>query len=64
MKGPVTLDYIYTAALEQSGAHIFWNLAAMSNSIVIGADETNTLPEVPPPNVPSYVTVDEPFREW
>lgn len=64
MKGSVTLDYTYAAALEQSGARIFWSLSAISNSVGIGADATNAFAEAPPPKVPLYVTIDQPFRDW
>ena len=63
-KGTVTLDHTYAAALEQSGARLFWSLASITNSIVIGADATNAFAEVPAPKAPLYVTIDEAFKHW
>ena len=63
-KGTVTLDHTYAAALEQSGARLFWSLASVTNSVVIGADATNAFAEAPAPKAPLYVTIDEPFRHW
>lgn len=64
MRGTVTLAETYAAALDQTGAKIFWAATAINNFVTIGADATNAFAEAPPPKAPLYVTVDEPFREW
>lgn len=59
MQGSVTL-----AALEQTGARIFWAATAINNFITIGADAANAFAEAPASVAPLYVTADEPFRNW
>ena len=63
-KGSIMLDHTYAATLKQSGACIFWSLATINNSIVIGADATNAFAKSPQPKSPLYVTIDEVFRQW
>ena len=64
MKGSITLDHTYAAALDQSGARTFWALSVLHGHICIGADATNAFAEAPPPKAPLFVTIDRPFRDW
>ena len=60
----VTLDQTYAAALDQSGARMFWAITALHNYIAYGADATNTFAEAPPPKALLYVTIDKPSKQW
>jgi deoxyuridine 5'-triphosphate nucleotidohydrolase len=64
MRGSVTLAETYAAALDQTGAKIFWAAAALQNFIIIGADASNAFAEAPAPVAPLYVVIDEQYREW
>ena len=64
MKGTVTLDHTYAAALEQTGSRIFWALSAIHNYIVSGGDASNAFAEANSPKIPLYVRVDTAFKEW
>ena len=48
IKGTVILAHTYAAALEQSGARMFWVLTALHNYTVYGADATKAFAEAPP----------------
>ena len=58
------LDHTYAAALDQAGALTFWDLAALHDHGVVGADATNDFAEAPAPKAPLYVVVDAAFRDW
>ena len=64
MKGTVTLDHTYAAALEQTGSRLFWALTAIHNYIVSGGDASNAFAEASAPKAKLFVTIDEVFREW
>ena len=64
MKGTVTLDHTYAAALEQTGARIFWALSAIYNYVVSGGDASNAFAEASAPKAKLFVTIDAVFREW
>ena len=64
MKGTVTLDHTYAAALEQTGSRLFWALSAIHNHIVSGSDASNAFAEASAPKAKLYVTIDDVFREW
>ena len=57
-KGAVTLGCTYAAILEQSGARMFWAMAALNNMLIIGADATNAYAEALAPIAKLYVKVD------
>ena len=63
-KGYATTAHIYAAALEQSGAHTFWPIAALHKYGLHGTDTTNSFAEAPPPKTPLYVTIDGAFKSW
>lgn len=64
MKGSATLGNTYTASLEQSGAHLFWALAALTNCCIYSADATNAFAKVLPPIAPLCVTIDKSYWNW
>ena len=64
MKGTVTLDHTYAAALEQTGSRIFWALSAIYNFVVSGSDASNAFAEAQAPKAKLYVTIDDVFRAW
>ena len=64
MKGTITLDHTYVAALDQAGTHTFWVIVALENYTVFGANAFNAFAEAPSPKVLLYVTVNKPFLEW
>ena len=64
LKGSVTLSRTCAAALEQSGAQLFWALSAINNHVITGADASNAFAEAEPPEAPQCVRVDDAFREW
>ena len=64
MAGSVTLAQTYAAALDQTGARLFWAKAALDNFIILGADASNAFAEAPAPVAPLYVRVDKQYREW
>ena len=49
MKGTVILDHMYAAALEQTGARLFWALTATHNNVVSGSDASNSFAEANAP---------------
>ena len=58
MKGTVTLDHTYAAALEQTGARIFWALSSIYNYVVSGSDASNAFAEASAPKAKLIVTID------
>ena len=64
MKGTVTLDHTYAAALEQTGARIFWALSSIYNYVVSGSDASNAFAKASAPKAKLFVTIDEVFRQW
>ena len=50
--------------LDHVGSRIFWAATASKNFIVRGADASNAFAEAPPPKIPLYVRIDQPYREW
>ena len=64
LKGSVTLANTYAACLEQTGARIFWAIAAFKNKKIYGSDASNAFAEAPPPKAPLYLRVDSAYREW
>ncbi len=64
MAGSVTLAQTYAAALDQTGARLFWAKAALDNFIILGADASNAFAEAPAPVAPLYVRVDQQYRDW
>ena len=52
MAGSVTLAQTYSAALDQTGARLFWAKAALDNFIILGADASNAFAEAPAPVAP------------
>jgi hypothetical protein len=63
-KGTVTLGPTYAGSLDQTGARVFWSVAAMRNLKVYGTDVSNAFTEAPPPVAPLYITVDHQYRQW
>ena len=63
-KGTVVLGHTYANSLEQPAARLFWAIAAKQNLTVIGADVSNAFAEAPPPAAPTYVTIDDAFKDW
>jgi hypothetical protein len=63
-KGTVMLGPTYAGSLDQTGARVFWSVAAMKNLKVYGADVSNAFAEAPPPVAPLYITVDHQYRQW
>jgi dUTP pyrophosphatase len=63
-KGTVTLGPTYAGSLDQTGARIFWSVAAMNNLKVYGADVSNAFAEAPPPVAPLYITIDHQYKQW
>ncbi|GFH49027.1 hypothetical protein CTEN210_05503 [Chaetoceros tenuissimus] len=54
----VTLAQTYAAALDQTGARLFWAKAALDNFIILAADASNALAEVV---APLYVPVNQQY---
>ena len=63
-KGTVTLDHTFAACLEQTGARLFYGVAAIKGLTIVGADASNAFAEAPAPKAPMFVYVDEAYREW
>ena len=64
MAGSVTLAQTYAAALDQTGARLFWAKSALDNFIILGADASNAFAEAPAPVAPLFVRVDKQYRDW
>ena len=58
------LDHTYANSLEQTGARIFYSVAAVENLVVYGADATNAFGEAGAPKQGFYVYPDAAFRSW
>ena len=52
MKGTVTMGKTYAASLNHVPSRIFWELTAIHNNIMIGADASNAFAEAPAPTAP------------
>ena len=63
-KNTVVFGYMYAKSLDHVGARIFWAAAATKNFYVQGADASNAFAEAKAPEIPLYVRVNEPYREW
>ena len=63
-RGSVTLAHTYNAALDQVGACTFWDITALHNYKVYGADAINSFSEAHSPKALLCVTIDEPFKAW
>ena len=64
LKGSITLANTYAACLEQTGARIFWAIAALTNKIVYGSDASNAFAEAPAPKAPLYLRIDQAYKDW
>ena len=64
LKGSITLANTYAACLEQTGARIFWAIAALTNKIVYGSDASNAFTEAPAPKAPLYLRIDQAYKDW
>ena len=64
LKGSITLANTYAACLDQTGARIFWAIAALTNKIVYGSDASNAFAEAPAPKAPLYLRIDQAYKDW
>ena len=64
MQGTVTIGDTYAASLDHTGARLFWEISAIKNNIVIGADASNAFAEAPAPKAPLYMTLDTQYHNW
>lgn len=50
--------------LDHDGSRIFWGTVASKNLIVCGMDASKAFLEAKAPDIPLYVKIDAPYREW
>ncbi len=50
--------------MDQTGARIFYSVAAAENLLIFGADVSNTFAEAPPPKQGFYIIPDKAFLDW
>lgn len=58
------LAQTYSSCVQHCCMRLFFALAAAENYHVVSVDATNAYANSPPPTVPTYVKIDEPFAEW
>ena len=63
-KGTVIFGYTFAKMLDHVGSRIFWGAVASKNLIVCDADASNAFAEAKAPDIPLYVRIDAPYREW
>ena len=63
-KGTVVFGYTFAKMLDHVGSRFFWGMVASKNLIVRGADASNAFAEANAPEIPLYVRIDAPYREW
>jgi len=54
----------YANCVDQTGARIFYAVAAAENLLIFGADVSNAFAEAPPPKQGFFVRPDRAFNEW
>ena len=63
-KGTVIFGYTFAKMLDHVGSRIFWGTVAAKNLIVRGADASNAFAEASAPDIPLFVRIDTPYKEW
>ena len=63
-KGTIIFGYTFAKMLDHVGSRIFWGAVASKNLIVRGADASNAFAEAKAPDIPLFVRIDAPYREW
>jgi hypothetical protein len=58
------LDETYANCVDQTGARIFYSVAAAENLLILGADVSNAFAEAPPPKQGFYIIPDKAFLDW
>ena len=54
----------YSSCIEQPCMRLFFALAAALNMTIVAADATNAYANSPPPEIPTYVWVDDQYISW
>jgi Reverse transcriptase (RNA-dependent DNA polymerase) len=54
----------YASCVEQPCMRVYFALCAADGLIVYGADAANAFANSPPPNVPTYVAIDDAYHDW
>ncbi len=54
----------YSSCVEQPAMKMFFALATALDMAIISADATNAYANSPPPEVPTFVWVDDPYIDW
>jgi hypothetical protein len=54
----------YSSCVEQPVQRMFFALAAQMNYKVYGADATDAYAHSPPPETPTFVSIDDAYAEW
>ena len=63
-KGTVTIGHTYANALDAASERLFWAVVAHENLVAVGADVSNAFAESSGPKAPSYMYIDDTFRQW
>jgi hypothetical protein len=59
-----TLNETYANCVDQTGARIFYSVAAAENLLIFGADVSNAFTKAPPPKQGFYIISDKAFLHW
>ena len=54
----------YSSCVEQPVQRLFFALAAQSNSKVYGGDAQDAFAHSPPPETPTFVSIDDAYADW
>jgi hypothetical protein len=63
-QGTITLGHTFANSLDTTSERLFWAVVAHKNLVAYGADVSNAFAEAPPPAHPSYLRIDDAFRDW
>ncbi len=58
------LDETYANCADQTGARLFYGVAAVENLIVYGEDVSNAFTKAPPPKQGFFIQPDNAFHSW
>ena len=58
------INKTYSACVDQVANRIFWSLASSLNNVVCGIDIVNGYAHAPPPDIPTYLVIDEQYADW
>ena len=58
------INKTYSACVDQVANRIFWSISSSLNNIICGIDIVNGYAHAPPPDIPTYLVIDDQYADW